>query len=72
MEKTYRSRIIFITSLQLVQTKYLITKSELEDELYQVLLLHDMTYHVNRHVEVIERIIRLLKEQIKLVRLAIP
>lgn len=44
-------------------------KSELEDEPYKVKL---KTYDANRHVEVIERMIRFVKEIIQVVRVVMP
>ena len=69
MIREYRSRGVFEVITIGGDNAFEPIKSELEDEPYNVTL---DTCDANRHVEVVERMIRFTKERIRAVRVAMP
>ena len=69
MIQEYRVRGVFQVATIGADKAFDCIKSELQDVPYQVALT---TCDANRHVEVIERMIRFLKERIRVVRLQMP
>ena len=63
---TYRARGIFAVTTIGANKVFGSIRSKLQDNLYQITLI---TYNLDRHVEVIERMVRFVKEQIRVVHL---